>query len=263
MTDDGARLREVLSGRHRLLARLVDSPADKPALVEALPVARSTVDRGVRDLEEVGCIERSDGRFRASAAGRAALAAFDHYADATDGVAAATAVLASLPPEVDVPSELLVEAEVRVADDHAPERASEPLTAAVRTADRVRSTVPVVYGRYLEQAVAAVDGGADFEVVTARAVDSSAREIDPEHAARLLASDRYDAYVTDASVPFALTLVERGGETTVGVTVYDRGAPRGVILNDTPAAVAWARDHYRSAREAAVPADEGRDETAE
>jgi predicted transcriptional regulator len=248
VTDDGARLREVLAGRHRLLARLARAPADKPTLVDDLPVARSTVDRGVRDLEEVGCVERADGGFRASAAGRAALAAFEEYADATDGVAAATPVLEHLPADVCLPRALLVGVEVRVADDHAPERVSAPVIAAVRQADVVRATVPVVYGRYLDHTIVAVENGADVETVVARPVVESARALDPESVEELNASDRYAAFVTDRDLPYAVTYVERGDERVVGVTVYESGAPRGVLLNDTPAAVAWGREQYRAAR---------------
>jgi predicted transcriptional regulator len=248
VTDDGARLREVLAGRHRLLARLARAPADKPTLVDDLPVARSTVDRGVRDLEEVGCVERAGGELRASAAGRAALAAFERYADATDGVAAASPVLASLPADVCLPRALLVDAEVRVADDHVPEQVSAPVVRAVREADVVRATAPVVYGRYLDHTITAVENGADVETVVARPVVESARAFDPESIDELNASERYAAFVTDRDLPYAVTYVERDGDETVAVTVYENGAPRGVLVNDTAEAVAWGRERYRVAR---------------
>jgi hypothetical protein len=248
VSDDGAELREVLANRHRLLTRLAAEPAAKPALVDDLPVARSTVDRGVRELEAVGCVERTGGRLHASAAGRAALAAFERYADATEGVAAAAPVLGYLAPDACLPPAVLRDAEVRVADDHAPERVSVPVVQAVREADRVAATTPVVYGRYFDHAIAAVENGVEFESVAARPVADSALELDPETAVELLEHDRYTAYVTDRDLPYAVTVVERGGETTVAVTVYDGGAPRGVVLNDTDTAVAWARERYRAAR---------------
>ncbi len=248
MSEDGAELREVLANRHRLLARLAAEPATKPTLVGDLPVARSTVDRGVRELEAVGCVERTGGRLRASAAGRTALAAFDRYADAAEGVAAAAPVLAHLSPDASLPSAMLVDAEVRVADDHAPERVSAPVVRAVREADRVTATTPVVYGRYFDHAIAAVENGVEFESVAARPVADSAWDLDPETAAELLEHSRYTAYVTDCDLPYAVTVVERDGETTAAVTVYEGGAPRGVVLNDTEAATAWARERYRAAR---------------
>jgi len=248
VSDDGADLRAVLANRHRLLARLAEEPAAKPTLVDDLPVARSTVDRGVRDLEAVGCVERTEGRLRASAAGRAALAAFERYAGATEGVAAAAAVLDHLAPDAPLPPAMLRDAEVRVADDHAPERVSAPVVRAVREADRVAGTTPVVYGRYFDHTVAAVENGAEVESVVARPVADSAWDLAPEAADELLCHDRYTAYVTDRDLPYAVTVVDRGDETTVAVTVYEGGAPRGVVVNDTDEAASWARERYRAVR---------------
>jgi predicted transcriptional regulator len=250
---DGNRLREVLGRRHRLLSRLADGPADKPTLVQDLPVARSTVDRGIRDLEEVDCVERVDGEFRASAAGRGALDAFEGYADATDGVAEAACLLAYLPAGVTLPPRVLADADVQVAEDHAPERVIAPVGRAARTADRVRGTAPVLYSRYLDTLHASVTDGVEFEAVVGRRVAESANEIDPERAGRIRESDHYESYVTDAEMPYALMLTETDGEWTLFVVVYDAGAPRGVVVNESDAAVAWGQERFRAIRDAAEP----------
>ncbi|MFB6168736.1 MAG: helix-turn-helix transcriptional regulator [Haloferacaceae archaeon] len=250
---DGERLREVLAHRHELLARLVEGRADKPTLVDDLPVARSTVDRGIRDLSEVGCVERVGGEFRASAAGRAALDAFERYADATDGVTAATCLLAHLPPDAALPPRVLVGADVRVADEHAPGRATVCVSRAAETADRVRATAPVLYSRYLDSLVTIVERGVEFEAVVARPVVESADEIDRERAERIRQSDSYDSYVTDADLPYAVMLAESDGDWTLFVIVYDAGAPRGVLVTDAEAAVEWGHEQYRAVRAEAEP----------
>lgn len=252
---DGDRLREVLAHRHRLLARLTEGSADKPTLVADLPVARSTVDRGIRDLEEVGCVERVDGEFRANAAGRAALEAFGCYADATDGVAAAQSLLTHLPPDAGLPPRMLAGADVHVADDHAPERVITPVARTAQDADRVRATAPVLYSRYLDHLVAVVESGVEFEAVVAQPVVESARDIDPEKVDRLARSDHYDSYITEADLPYAVMLTECTDDATAALVVYDSGAPRGILMNDTDAAVGWAREHYRAVRAEADPAD--------
>jgi len=248
---DGTRLREVLGRRHRLLSRLTDDPVDKPTLVQSLPVARSTVDRGIQDLEEVDCVERVDGKFRVSAAGRAALDAFEWYANATDGVAKASHLLAYLPAEVTLPPAVLSGAGVEVADDHAPEQVIAPVGHAARTADRVRATAPVLYTRYLETLHDAVTSGVEFEAVVARQVAESAGDIDAERSEEIRESDHYKSYVTDAEMPYAVMLAEADGRWTLFVVVYDAGAPRGVVVNDAEAAVAWGRERYRAVRDGA------------
>lgn len=252
---DGERLREVLARRHRLLARLADSRADKPTLVGDLPVARSTVDRGIRDLEEVGCVERVDGEFRASAAGRAALDAFGRYANAAAGVAEATCLLTHLPSDASLPPRVLADADVRTADDHAPEQVVAPIARAARTADRVRATAPVLYSRYLDALVTIVESGVEFEAVVARPVVETARDLDPDKVDRLARSDHYDSYTTEADLPYAIMLTESADGTTVALVVYDGGAPRGVLVNDTDPAIEWANEHYRAVRAEAEPGD--------
>lgn len=250
---DGTRLREVLGRRYRLLSRLADGPADKPTLVQDLPVARSTIDRGVRDLEEVDCVERVGSKFRASAAGRAALNAFERYADATDGIAEASYLLAYLPAEVTLPPTVLSGADVEVADDHAPEQVIAPVGHAAQTADRVRGTAPVLYSRYLDTLHDAVTSGVEFEAVVARQVAESADDINAERSKEIRESDHYRSYVTDAEMPYAILLAEAEGGWTLFVVVYDAGAPRGVVINDAEAAIAWGQERFRAIRDTAEP----------
>lgn len=250
---DGARLREVLARRHELLARLAAGRADKPTLVDELPVTRSTVDRGIRDLEEVDCVDRVGGEFRASPAGRAALNAFETYADATDGVARAACLLTYLPPDVTLPPQVLAGAEVRVADEHAPEQVTDPVGRAAETADRVRGTAPVLYSRYLDSLATIVQDGIEFEAVVARGVAESADDIDTERASRIRQSENYKSYVTDKELPYAVMLTESDGEWTLFIVVYDAGAPRGVVMNDSEAAVEWGHEHYQTVRADAEP----------
>ena len=254
---DGERLREVLARRHRLLARLAEGRADKPTLVSDLPVARSTVDRGIRDLEEVGCVERVDGGFRASAAGRAALDAFEEYVDATDGVVEAACLLAHLPPDVSLPPRVLADADVQTAEDHAPEQVVAPIADSARNADRVQATAPVLYSRYLDNLVVVVESGVEFEAVVARPVVETARDFDPDKVERLDRSDNYDSYITETDLPYAVMITESADEAAMALVVYDGGAPRGVLVNDTDPAVEWAREHYRAVRAEAEPVEAG------
>jgi predicted transcriptional regulator len=148
---------------------------------------------------------------------------------------------------------VLAGAEVRVADEHAPEQVTAPVGRAAESADRVRGTAPVLYSRYLDSLVTVVERGVEFEAVVARPVAESADDIDTERAERIRQSDSYESYITEEELPYALMMTESDGEWTLFVVVYDAGAPRGVVENDTDAAVEWGHERYRAARAAAEP----------
>jgi DNA-binding HxlR family transcriptional regulator len=56
---DGADLTELLGLRHGVLRALVESPRPRHELVDALPDSKSTVYKGLTQLEEAGLVERT------------------------------------------------------------------------------------------------------------------------------------------------------------------------------------------------------------
>lgn len=54
---DGEQLRDVLSKRHLIVEALSECPRTNPELVDDLEDSRSTVNRAITDLLDVGCVE--------------------------------------------------------------------------------------------------------------------------------------------------------------------------------------------------------------
>ena len=72
---------EVLLQRVEVLERLVEGPSYRRDLSDELGVSRSTIDRAVRELEELQFVENCRDGVRATAAGRNAI---DHLANFQD-----------------------------------------------------------------------------------------------------------------------------------------------------------------------------------
>ncbi len=99
-----------------MFEQLLGEPLYKRDLVAAVDRSRSTVDRAVRELEDAGLVERVDGGYVATVAGRLAA---EEYRAATASLAAvegAIAALAPLPHDVSVSSALLTGAAITTAD---------------------------------------------------------------------------------------------------------------------------------------------------
>lgn len=80
---------ETALARRDYLERLAEAPAWKRTLIDDLGDSRSTVDRAVETLQDVGLVERTEDGFRTTYAGRVLLdTATEASGGAADGGAA-------------------------------------------------------------------------------------------------------------------------------------------------------------------------------
>jgi len=253
---NGQRVRDVLRKRGDVLAALSTDRLDKRELGDAVGVSRSTVDRAVTDLIETGLAQQVDGRFEATHAGQLALETHRAYRDTTDTLGAAEPLLAAIPDDAPVSSDILDSGTVTYADPALPETALSEVLSRLPEADTLRGFAPVVKTNYvsmLEDAV--IEEGLAVEiVVTAETIDSL-RSSAPARAevAEFFAADTVEVFVTEESLPYALWLLNGPSLAHAGVTVHEGGAVVGVLSNDRPEAVANYRDQYESIRERATP----------
>lgn len=255
---DGGRIREVLTRRNDALAALVADRLAKPSLVDALDVSRSTVDRAVADLVEVGLVRRVTGGFEATHAGELALAHYRAYTAATDSLGDAIPLLDAIPADASVGTELLDGASVRLAEPYAPETVLAPVVSKLPETDTLRGFAPVVKTNYvsmLHDAVAA--GDLSVEIIVEAGTIESLRSVTTarEEVAAFLASDAVDVFETDESLPYALWLLGSPEFQRAGLTVHEAGGVVGVLTNDRPAAVQACRDRYDRVRTDARPLD--------
>lgn len=260
--DQGEAVREATRKRAAVLAELIEGPARKPALVDAVGVSRSTVDRAVGELSAAGLAVAAGGTVRATPAGELALSARREYESFTDGLGAAGPLLEALPDGAPLDRSLFAGATVTIADPGAPEAALRTALDALADADRLCGFAPVVKSNYAalvgEQVL---ERGLEVELLVERDTLESAAAVarDREVLADLFAADEVDLRVVDEPLPYALWIADGGSVdgAVAGLTVHDGGGIVGVLSNDRPDAVAWARETYRDRREGSEPARPG------
>lgn len=246
---DATEVASVLAKRRECLRAVTDGSVRKRDLVDSLDIPRTTLDRAMRELTEVGLVERASGGVRATGFGREALAAADDYRDTLDGLAAASCLLDALPATTSLGAEFLRSATVSRATPPAPDRVVGDLFDSVAGADSVRGVAPAALTGHMESFHEhASSGGAVPELLVTPAVLRQIAEVRGEALVETLRDGELDLRSGPVPFRFGLWLVD---DAEAGVVVYTDTGVRGVAVNDTEEALAWARERYERVAERA------------
>lgn len=244
----------TVTNRRLLLERLESGPSDKQALCASLECSRSTVDRGIRELECLRFVERDGRDYRLTVAGRLALEEYRHSAAVLESIGEVCDLLENVPRDAPMSTALLDGARRIDPPSHAPTKPLQTLVDLVGSAERYRSItaaqrVPQLRTRLHERIV---DGTLDSEGVMTPEFVRFLREEYPEDFREAVIEGENDLYTIE-SIPYELVLVETPTESRVFVFVLDDStAIQGIITNDTAAALEWGERVYREFRAAAT-----------
>ncbi|PSQ58222.1 hypothetical protein BRD18_06125 [Halobacteriales archaeon SW_7_71_33] len=226
---------------------MAEEPAHKPALEADLDCSRSTIDRAIRRLESAGFVERTGEGYATTVTGRVAAENYRTYVAHQRAVDEATPVLSVLPPDCDLPPELLAGGSVDPADGD-PHRAFERVGRALRDAERYRGVLPCLAdSRHLRLLHArVVEDGLDADLAVAPDLADRLREEFPGLVAGLL--DAPSCALRRAETPPYGLVVTDGDEGTAALlATYDEGTLAGTVENDAPAAIDRAREAVTAA----------------
>lgn len=247
-------LRRIVANRHRYLALLVGRTVRKPEIESELDVARSTVDYAVRELLECGLIDRTPEGFRATQFGELVHATFERYHATLEGTVKAFDALAHLRPgTLDAP-ELFDGADVVLPEAAALDRPLRRYIERIRRADRFRGVLPVVLEPYVEAIhERTVTEGRETELVMTPDVLRHLATTYVDRFSDVLGAEACSIFETPDNIAVGLAIFEIDDRAEVGVLVHDDKGVRGLVLNDSVAAVSWAEERYERYRRLADP----------
>lgn len=241
----------LLAHRGALLDRLHDGVHDRRTLVTELDVSRSTVNRGIRDLQEAGLVDDRPDGFALTRYGRFSL---DVYRTA-DQLVEAEPLLDRLPENV--PLGTIRDAEIVFSEHPVPQRPLEDILGLIDDATDVVALAPVVIPALVESTIERVQAG---ELTATVVVDETVLEgLWNERAEVMdagLNTDGYTLLATEREISFGL-LVADDRLASIGVH-DDSGRLLGILLNHDRATVEWALDTfetYRRSAEEVAPLD--------
>lgn len=249
---DWASRYRLLSGTSEVLGALLDGAEDKRDATARVSASRSTVDRAVRRLVSHGFVGHDGVSAGATVAGRLAHEATAAYRRETDAVVRTGDLLAGLDPETPLDVSLLVGASVERTEADGNLQTYRAALEAVMSPD-VETVYACSYAISDTSAPSAasrlvMDLGTTLHVVYRRSVADYVRSAHGDRRREMVETGRYRAFVTP-SLPFGLFLVVGSEERRVAVALYDNTTLVGTIVNDSEAAVEWARRTYERYRE--------------
>ena len=229
-------------------------------MVRRLDVSRSTVNRAVSALESSGFVERVDGKYTATTAGRLASHHLCETLSTLGNLLESRSLLARV-EGFDPPVALFRRATVvtTAEDRHGPTHSLVDLLSsaqAVRADGGLfRTDIPTpVRDRLLD------DGEVRMELVLSAETFDWTRAYHGPELRGVVASDRHELRVADGHGRTTVAVVDTGsGEVAVVVYYDDRDDLLGLVHTEAPAGLTWAHERIDRSWAAAVPVDDPSD----
>lgn len=257
MAKTGTTLRNDLSKWDTVLGAVTTGPLTKPELVTTVGASRSTIDRAVRAFVDHGCLEPvGSGAYRLTNTGMAALDAYEQYVSRTKTLCDGTELINQM--ELTLNLGFITGAEVHLANPQVPELALEPSIDLISNATRFTGLASTVLASYPEVLCTLLeDEELEIELIGSNQIFELAVELDEATMSRLLTAETVEIRLTDQPIPEALWIAETPDDTYAGITIHAEGGVKGTLINNTPAAVDWARQTYATYRDDSEPLSDG------
>lgn len=249
---DRSELLGVVDRRADLLRALGRTPTPKNELEDDLDVSRSTIDRGIRELEERALVERDNGGYRRTLSGRLALREYERFHERIRGLRESGNLLAAVDANADFDAAMLAGATVVEQARTTPHRPIEELYGIVKSATEVRAFAPVVHSQQIDTYRTKISDGMEAELVLTGEVIERLLAEHAEAFEDTVDSERVGLWEAADDLPYSLALAETPDGPRAVVMVYDDRGVLGCIHNDDPAAVEWARERYERERRRAT-----------
>jgi len=246
-------IRDVLSKRYAVLSLLIEQPRTKPELVDNLDCSRATVDRAINELLDTRCVqlvETTSRRYEATQTGVIAAETHSNYRDTIDALDEAWTALNPLPADATVAPKFL-----RGADVYSPpDPARQPSQEIFRDCTNFYGTAPAVFKAYFDSHLQKLqDDEFDSEIIFQADVVEEIQNRYSTQFEKLAAFDSMSLFVVERQLPYALWLMELESRTVGGITTYESGNIKGIIINDSPEAIQWVRTEYQQYKNRSTP----------
>lgn len=248
---DDCEFRLEVVKRAPLLDALAEAPRTMGQLDEALSMSRSTVHRALGTFEDLGLVRKSGQRYALTGFGRTVAERTEAFATDLETARGLDEFLNAVDADVDVPTEHFRDAEVVRPEPHKADQGVKRIIDLIEATDDLRMFSNVLSPVYADVAHNEMFDGMELEVVfDERILDPLVSEY-AEQAVEAFHTGRFEVYF-GSDVPFELFLHDGG----MAMAAHNGAAlPRIYVESETPAAVEWAEDLYRSYRERATRFD--------
>ncbi len=246
---DADELIELLTRRHGILSLLVDESMERHELVDELDASKSTVYKGVSQLEASGLLESTADGLRPTPFGTEVHRRYEELAR----IMAFRDLLAVLPTDVELTSAALRGAELIAPESRAIDRPFVYVEELLREADSLRGFSPVISPNYVSLFhERLLDDGIEAELLFEAdviegigAVGSDRFGLNDDELADIATNDAVRLWRTDTTLPFGLLIARVSGEERMVIEIREAEVLRGLLVNRTTESVRWAKQTFR------------------
>lgn len=234
----------VVLQRWEVMDCLRETSKDKRTLVEDLDCSRSTVNRAVRELESIGVIEYSDGKYGVTPLGESIASRFEEMMKTVKLWTQLEPFLQWVPEEeFDLELQHLEDAELLLPEPSNPYAMINRHVEVVGQTDDHKCVLPLIGLHGLKAGhKQVIDNGARAElIVTPEAADTL--QSDPGYAELtedMAATGRFKLYQYEGDIPYFVGLLDN----TVQIGVDEQGEPRALLETDNTEVRAWAEKTF-------------------
>lgn len=252
MSEHNDSLRETVRKQSEILSAIADQSRAKHALTDTLDVSRSTVNRGVAELEQEDCIERRGSNYHATILGELALKNYQEYRSNIEELNKASELLTDLPKSASINTIFIRDADIRISNPRAPEAVLQPSIDLLENTDRLLGLAPVGFSKYIRLINKYADiNNISVDIIVEKGTLQSILYLDKKQIKKLVSEGNLNIFVVDEPLYYALWLMDSPEGTTAGITFYGNGGINGIIINSSSEAVSWARGEYERYHELA------------
>jgi predicted transcriptional regulator len=242
---------DTATRRTEFLECLLEQPKDKRMLVDDIGMSRATVDRGLRELENAGLIEYTDGRFALSTIGK-----ITEYglSDLIETIGLGQRLRPFLRwvsyDKFDIDIHLLADAELLLPEPGDPWAMMNRHVQMLKEADNGRVIQPVTSLYAMEVAYERIvnAGATGASVVESSVADTF--QTNPNYTELvegMIATGRFDLYIYGGTIPYFLGVFDE----TVQIGADEDGEPRAILETDSAKVLKWAENKYEEYRQQA------------
>lgn len=247
---------KLLLDRNEVLRVLETQPSTKQEILPEVGVARSTLDRIMRQLETTGLVVYANGEWHLTIYGQCAFVLLQEYLERLEDLDKAAQLVGMAAEKTPLDCSLFIGADVHYPDGAIHDDVIQVFLNAVKAATRLRVFTPCVLFGHADTFYENATTGENprVEVVVSRSLFDDLRVNHPECVDKAVTDSAISLFIGTMPASFGLWIADNDH---VGVLLFGKNGVRGILVNDTDTALHWAEEKYDQIKQTADPVKNG------
>lgn len=225
------------------MACLLDQPREKRDLADEVDIARSTLDRAIRELEAINCVRYTDGKYTVTVVGKRIAHGFFEFIEQVELAVEFEYFLRYTSTDTfDLDLSNLADAKLWTPESNDPYAMIHRHVEMLNKATSFRGALPLIGLHPFEAAYAQiVEQGAEHEIVVGSGVAETLQSNERYQSKfqDLLKRENCTISVSETSIPYFVGIFD---DEIVQIGVDEDGEPRALLETDQREVRSWAHE---------------------